>query len=94
MKAIWNGKVLAESSQTVVVERNHYFPADSVKKEYLMPSATRTVCSWKETASYYTIRVDGESNEDAVWYYPQPTEAAVHTSKDYVAFWKGVQIFE
>jgi uncharacterized protein (DUF427 family) len=93
MKAIWNGKVIAESNQTVVVEGNHYFPADSISSEYFEPSATHTVCSWKGTASYYTLAVDGLQNKDAAWYYPQPKEAAAQI-KDYIAFWKGVKVTE
>ncbi len=91
MKAIWNGAVLAESDDTVVVEGNHYFPRDAVNKGYLRPSETRTVCPWKGTASYYTLEVDGKTNPDAVWYYPDPKEAA-RQIRDRVAFWKGVSI--
>ncbi len=91
MKAIWNGAVLAESDDTVVVEGNHYFPRDAVNKGYLRPSETRTICPWKGTASYYTLEVDGQTNPDAVWYYPDPKEAA-HQIRDRVAFWKGVTI--
>jgi uncharacterized protein (DUF427 family) len=91
MKAIWNDQVIAESSDTVVVENNHYFPLESVNKAYLIPSNTHTTCPWKGEASYYTLEVDGSSNADAAWYYPQPKEAAENI-KNYVAFWKGVQI--
>lgn len=91
MKAIWNGKVIAESSDTIVIEGNHYFPADSVKKEYLKPSDTKTVCHWKGTASYYDLQVDGKTNDDAVWYYDKPSDLA-KAIKDRVAFWKGVEI--
>ncbi|WP_022975569.1 DUF427 domain-containing protein [Nevskia ramosa] len=91
MKAIWNGQVIAESSDTVVVEGNHYFPADSIKREYLADSATHTVCGWKGTASYYSLNVDGAANKDAVWYYPEPKEAAAEI-KGRVAFWKGVKV--
>ncbi|MDP9368262.1 MAG: DUF427 domain-containing protein [Chloroflexota bacterium] len=91
MKAIWNGTVLAESDDTVVVEGNHYFPRDAVNKSYLRPSETRTICPWKGTASYYTLEVDGQTNPDAVWYYPDPKEAA-RQIRDRVAFWKGVTI--
>ncbi|WP_295687984.1 DUF427 domain-containing protein [uncultured Nevskia sp.] len=91
MKAIWNGQVIAESSDTVVVEGNHYFPADSIKRDYLADSATHTVCGWKGTASYYSLNVDGAANRDAVWYYPEPKEAAAEI-KGRVAFWKGVKV--
>lgn len=91
MKAIWNGKVIAESSDTIVIEGNHYFPADSVRKEYLKPTDTKTVCHWKGTASYYDLEVDGKTNDDAVWYYDNPSDLA-KAVKDRVAFWKGVEI--
>jgi uncharacterized protein (DUF427 family) len=91
MKAIWNHQVIAESDETVVVENNHYFPIQSVNKGYLIESATHTTCPWKGEASYYTLEVDGRSNPDAAWYYPQPKEAAQNI-KNYVAFWKGVKI--
>lgn len=91
MKAIWNGQVLAESDDTVVIEGNHYFPANSLKKEFLMDSKTQTVCHWKGTASYFSLKVDGKENADAVWYYAQPKEGA-KVIKDRVAFWKGVEV--
>jgi uncharacterized protein (DUF427 family) len=91
VKATWQGKTLAESDQTVVVEGNHYFPADAIKQEYFQPSATHTTCSWKGLASYYTVAVDGQVNPDAAWYYPEPKEAAANV-KGYVAFWRGVQV--
>uniref|UniRef100_UPI00404A653F DUF427 domain-containing protein n=1 Tax=Fulvivirga sp. TaxID=1931237 RepID=UPI00404A653F len=91
MKAIWNGTVIAESSDTVVIEGNHYFPADTIKKEYFRPSDTHTVCPWKGTASYYTVDVDGETNKDAAWYYPETSDLA-KAIKGYVAFWKGVEV--
>src|SRR5262249_38173384 len=72
MKAMWNGAVLAESDQTVVVEGNHYFPPDSIRKERFQPSDTHTECGWKGTASYYTVEVDGKRNPDAAWSYPEP----------------------
>ena len=93
MKAIWNGETIAESNDTVVVENNHYFPKDSVKKEYLTDSSTHTTCPWKGLASYYSLNVDGKTNSDAAWYYPDP-KAAASQIKDYVAFWKGVQVTE
>ena len=73
MKAIWNGEVVAESDNTVVVERNHYFLPDSVSKEYLKDSATHTVCSWKGTDSYYSLDAGGQENPDATWHYPDPS---------------------
>lgn len=91
MKAIWNGAVIAESNDTVVIEGNHYFPADTIKKEYFKPSDTHTVCPWKGTASYYTVDVNGEANKDAAWYYPETSELA-KAIKGYVAFWKGVEV--
>ena len=93
VKAIWKGAVLAESSDTVVVEGNHYFPPASVKKEHLLFSNTKTMCPWKGQASYYTVFVDGDANPDAAWFYPQPKEAAAQI-KDHVAFWKGVKVVE
>ena len=91
MKAIWNNEVIAQSDDTVVVEGNHYFPSSAVNETYLEPSDTTTVCSWKGTANYYTLNVNGTRNVDAVWYYANPKEAAIQI-KDRVAFWKGVQI--
>lgn len=91
MKAIWNGAVLAESDKTIVIENNHYFPSDSVKKEFIRESATHTVCSWKGTASYFDVAVGGEVNKDAAWYYPDVKDAAKEI-KNYVAFWKGVKV--
>lgn len=90
-KAIWNGKVIAESDDTVIVEGNKYFPESSIKKEYFSESNTHTVCPWKGTASYYTITVDGSENPDACWYYPTPKDAA-RGIKDRVAFWRGVEV--
>lgn len=91
MKAIWNHEVIAESDETIVVENNHYFPLQSVNKDYLIESATHTTCPWKGEASYYTLEVDGRSNPDAAWYYPEPKEAAQNI-KNYIAFWKGVKV--
>lgn len=91
MKAIWNNTVIAESDATRVVENNHYFPAESVKQEFLKQSATHTTCPWKGLASYYTLEVGGQQNTDAAWYYPVPKDAAKEIT-GYVAFWKGVKI--
>lgn len=88
MRATWNGAVLANSDNTVVVEGNHYFPADSVAWDMLTATDTRTTCSWKGVAPYWTVTVDGSSNPDAVWAYPDPRFQAAHI-KDRVAFWKG-----
>ncbi len=90
-KATWEGAVLAESDKTVEVEGNQYFPADTIHPEYFKPSNQHTVCPWKGTASYYDVEVDGKRNAGAAWYYPEPKPAAKQI-KDYVAFWKGVQI--
>ena len=91
MKAIWNNTVLAESDDTVVVENNHYFPADSIKKDFFKESNTHTICPWKGQASYYTLQVNGKENKDAAWYYPEVSELAKQI-KGRVAFWKGVEI--
>ncbi len=91
MKAIWNHEVIAESDNTVVVEGNHYFPHDSIKKEYYKASDTRSNCPWKGVANYYTVEVNGSENPDAAWYYPETSELAKGI-KNYVAFWKGVKI--
>jgi len=93
IRATWNGAVLAESDRTVVVEGNHYFPAEDVRAEYFEPSDTQTVCPWKGTASYRTVVVDGKRNEDASWYYPEPKDAAKEIL-DRTAFWKGVEVVE
>jgi uncharacterized protein (DUF427 family) len=93
VKAIWNGKVLAESDRTILVEGNHYFPPDSIKQEYFQDSTTHTICSWKGQASYYSLIIDGKLNEDAAWYYPTPKEAATQI-KDYIAFWRGVKVVQ
>ncbi len=90
-KATWNGAVLAESDTTVVVDGNHYFPSQALDKQYFRDSGTHTVCGWKGTASYYSIEVDGQRNEDAAWYYPDPQPKAQNIA-NHVAFWKGVKI--
>ena len=91
MKATWHGKVLAESEETVVVEGNQYFPPDSINRELLRESSTHTTCPWKGQASYYDVIVDGDTNKDAAWFYPEPKDAAKEI-KGYVAFWKGVTV--
>ena len=90
-RAVWNNAVLAESDRTVVVEGNHYFPPESLRKEFFRPSATHTECGWKGTASYYDVVVGGQVNPDAAWYYPAPREAARQIA-GHVAFWKGVRV--
>ncbi len=91
MKAIWNGAILAESDETIVVEGNHYFPPEAIQREYFTDSATHTTCAWKGVASYYNVAVDGKTNVDAAWYYPTPKVAAQQIA-GYVAFWRGVQV--
>lgn len=91
MKAIWNGAVLADSNDTVVVEGNHYFPPSALHLDFFRKSDKHTVCPWKGTASYYDIEVDGKSNKDAAWFYPDPSSAA-NNVRGYVAFWKGVEV--
>ncbi len=91
MKAIWNNQIIAESDDTVVVEGNHYFPESAVKAGVLAPTEHHSVCPWKGTASYYSVQVDGQTNENAAWYYPTPKDAAKQITGR-VAFWKGVQV--
>ncbi len=93
MKAVWNDATLAESDKTVVVEGNHYFPPDSINKEFFRPSKTHTTCPWKGEASYYDVVVDGETNKDAAWYYAE-TKSAADEIRGYVAFWRGVRVGE
>lgn len=93
MKAIWNNTVIAESNETIVVENNHYFPADSINKEYFKSSDLHSTCPWKGQASYYTVDVDGNRNENSAWYYPTTLEHAKHI-EGYVAFWRGIKIEE
>ncbi len=91
MRAIWNDAVIAESDDTIVVEGNHYFPADAVDRTKLRASETHTVCGWKGVASYYDVVVGDRVNRDAAWYYPEPKDAANHI-RGRIAFWKGVQV--
>jgi uncharacterized protein (DUF427 family) len=93
MKAFWNNEIIAESNNTVVVEGNHYFPADSVNREYLIATDTTSVCPWKGIANYYSVKVDDEINADAAWYYAEPKPAAAEI-KGHIAFWRGVRIEE
>ena len=91
VRAVWNGAVLAESDHTVVVEGNHYFPPDSLSREYFHPSSSKTLCLWKGIASYYSITVNGATNPDAAWYYPRPSPLARRV-RNRIAFWNGVQV--
>ncbi|GAK90248.1 Asl0060 protein [Nonlabens ulvanivorans] len=93
MKATWNNQIIAESDDTKVIENNHYFPKNSIKKEFFKESNTQSNCPWKGLASYYTLEVNGEKNKDAAWYYPN-TKHAAKEIEGYVAFWKGVSISE
>ncbi|NBC16450.1 MAG: DUF427 domain-containing protein [Bacteroidetes bacterium] len=93
MRAIWNGEVIAESDATEVVEGNHYFPLGAVKQDYLKASDHHTTCPWKGEASYYHLEVDGATNENAAWTYPDPKDAA-RQIKDHIAFWKGVEVVQ
>ncbi|GAA3717745.1 DUF427 domain-containing protein [Sphingomonas cynarae] len=91
VEARWNGTLIASSNDTVVVERNHYFPIASVDASRLRPSDTTTICPWKGEAHYYDIHVEGANNPDAAWYYPEP-KAAAEEIHGRVAFWKGVEV--
>jgi len=93
VRAFWQGQLIAESADTVIVEGNHYFPAGAVKPECLTESPTHTVCGWKGTASYHNVVVAGNENKDAAWYYPEPKSAAAEI-KGRIAFWKGVKVVE
>ena len=91
MKATWNGEIIAESEHTIVVEGNHYFPPNSINKNYFKPSSKTSTCPWKGLAHYYTIEVGEKENRDAAWYYPEPKQASENI-KGYVAFWRGVTV--
>lgn len=93
MKAIWNDTVIAQSDDTVVVEGNHYFPADAIDARYFKPSAKTSKCPWKGTAKYYSLEVNGQLNQDAAWYYPK-TKSAAQEIAGRIAFWRGVQVVE
>ncbi|AEA45812.1 DUF427 domain-containing protein [Fluviicola taffensis] len=90
-RAIWKNTIIAESDKTVIIEGNHYFPVESIKKEYFKESPTHTTCPWKGIASYYTIEVNKDQNKDAAWFYPKTSELA-KSIEGKVAFWKGVQV--
>ncbi|HUF94836.1 MAG TPA: DUF427 domain-containing protein [Acidimicrobiia bacterium] len=89
--ATWNGRVIAQSDETEMVEGNHYFPPETINREFFRDSAESSACPWKGTASYFDVVVDGEVNRGAAWYYPSPSPAAANI-KDHVAFWRGVKI--
>ena len=93
MKALWNGQVMAERDDTILIEGNHYFPIESVKNEFLKSSETSTVCHWKGIASYYSLEVGGAQNEDAAWYYKEPSKPAKGII-DRIAFWRGVEVIK
>jgi uncharacterized protein (DUF427 family) len=93
MKATWNNTEIAKSDKTVVVEGNHYFPPDTIDRDFFQESNTHTTCPWKGEASYYDVVVNGQVNKDAAWYYPEPKTAAAEI-KDHVAFWRGVKVEE
>jgi len=93
VKAIWKNKIIAESDKYETVEGNYYFPPESVNREYLKESTTHSTCPWKGLASYYDVVVDGEVNKDAAWYYSEPKPAALKI-KNYIAFWKGIEVVE
>lgn len=91
MKATWNNTVIAESNETINIEGNQYFPADSIKKEFFSKSDLKSHCHWKGEASYYNVNVEGKTNENAAWYYPETSQLA-ESIKGYVAFWRGVDV--
>ena len=93
MKAIWNGKTIAESDKTIVIEGNHYFPIEGINEDFFKESTTHTTCHWKGEASYYSLEVDGKENKDAAWYYPEASPLAKNI-EGMVAFWKGVEVTE
>ena len=93
MKANWNGEVLAESNETIVIEGNHYFPPETINQDFFKSSDNHTTCPWKGLANYYDVVVGMDVNRDAAWYYPEPKDAAQEI-KDHVAFWQGVSVTE
>jgi uncharacterized protein (DUF427 family) len=93
MKAIWKDQVIAESNDTIIIEGNHYFPPASIKEEYFQPTDHHTTCPWKGIASYYDVKVNGDTNKEAAWYYPE-VSALAKGIKGYVAFWHGVEVVE
>ncbi|MFT5752373.1 MAG: hypothetical protein ACI828_001202 [Flavobacteriales bacterium] len=93
MKAIWNDTVIAESTITVVIEGNHYFPHEAIHKEFFTASEMNSICPWKGKAHYYTLVVEGKENTDAAWFYPE-VSALAKGIKNHVAFWKGVSVVD
>ncbi len=93
MRAIWKGKIIAESDDTIIIESNHYFPKSSIVSEYFSESNKSTHCPWKGEASYLSITINGEINQDAAWYYPAPKDSAKEIS-GMVAFWHGVEVIK
>ena len=91
--AKWNGKILAQSNKTIIIEGNHYFPPKSMNDEFFENSDYQTTCHWKGQANYYHLNVENKKNKNAAWYYPNPKPEAENI-KNYIAFWKGVEIFE
>lgn len=91
VRALWNGRVIAQSERCEIVEGNRYFPPGAVRREFLRESASHSYCGWKGTASYYDLVVGGQVNRDAAWYYPDPMPAAANI-KGYIAFWRGVTV--
>ncbi len=91
MRAIWKNAVLAESEKTILIEGNHYFPPETLNKEFFDDSRLHTICPWKGKASYFDVVVDKQVNSDAAWFYPTPT-AAANEIANYVAFWRGVEV--
>ena len=90
-KALWNGVVIAESDSTEIIEGNHYFPPTAIDRQYFRESSHNTVCGWKGTASYYDVIVEDSVNANAAWFYPTPKDAVAKV-RDYVAFWKGIEV--
>jgi uncharacterized protein (DUF427 family) len=90
-RATWHGTVLAETDRTIKLEGNHYFPAESLRREFFTDSTTTSTCPWKGQARYYDVRVNGSVNRDAAWYYPHPSAAAQQIG-GHVAFWRGVRV--
>lgn len=95
-KATWSGQTIAESDETILIEGNHYFPPESVNRDLLTPNELHTVCPWKGEASYYDVTVNGEVNDAAAWYYPEPKEGSIkrvgQDFANYVAFWHGIEV--
>ena len=91
MKATWHDTTLAQSDDTVIVESNHYFPADAIDRTHFRPSDHTSICPWKGTAHYYDVVVGDAVNANAAWYYPELKDAAANI-RDRVAFWNGVQV--